>query len=98
MRYSASEKLEIHPYRRAVASVRQANAGLARASRPARFTAGTINYRTGGVEALQDRSSAPSRVWIAYLKVIGWAYFYLSTILDDFSRDIIAWKLCTTMR
>jgi putative transposase len=25
----------------------------------------------------------------------GW--FYLSTVLDDFSRYIIAWKLCTTM-
>ena len=33
-----------------------------------------------------------------YLKVIGWGWFYLSTILDDFSRYIIAWKLCTTMR
>jgi transposase InsO family protein len=29
--------------------------------------------------------------------VIGWGWFYLSTILDDFSRYIIAWKLCTTM-
>ncbi|NGO55783.1 DDE-type integrase/transposase/recombinase, partial [Allomesorhizobium camelthorni] len=29
---------------------------------------------------------------------IGWGWFYLSTILDDFSRYIIAWKLCTTMR
>jgi hypothetical protein len=26
----------------------------------------------------------------------GW--FYLSTILDDFSRYIIAWKLCPTMK
>ena len=25
-------------------------------------------------------------------------WFYLSTILDDFSRYIIAWKLCTTMK
>ncbi len=33
-----------------------------------------------------------------YLKVIGWGWFYLSTILDDFSRYIIAWKLCTTMK
>jgi len=33
-----------------------------------------------------------------YLKVIGWGWFYLSTILDDYSRYIIAWKLCTTMR
>ena len=24
--------------------------------------------------------------------------FYLSTVLDDFSRYIIAWKLCTTMK
>ena len=23
---------------------------------------------------------------------------YLSTILDDYSRYIIAWKLCTTMK
>src|SRR5260370_4314137 len=33
-----------------------------------------------------------------YLKVTGWGWFYLSTILDDFSRYIIAWKLCTTMK
>ena len=32
-----------------------------------------------------------------YLKVIGWGWFYLSTILDDYSRHIIAWKLCTNM-
>ncbi len=30
-----------------------------------------------------------------YLKVIGWGLFYLSTILDDYSRYIIAWKLST---
>jgi transposase InsO family protein len=33
-----------------------------------------------------------------YLKIIGWGWYYLSTILDDFSRYIIAWKLCTTMK
>jgi len=25
--------------------------------------------------------------------VTGWGWFYLSTVLDDFSRYIIAWKL-----
>jgi putative transposase len=30
--------------------------------------------------------------------VIGWGWFYLSTVLDDFSRYIVAWKLCTNMR
>ena len=33
-----------------------------------------------------------------YLKVTGWGWFYLSTVLDDFSRSIVAWKLCTTMK
>ena len=28
----------------------------------------------------------------------GWGWFYLSTVLDDFSRYIVAWKLCTTMK
>ena len=32
-----------------------------------------------------------------YLKVTGWGWYFLLTILDDFSRYIIAWKLYTTM-
>ena len=32
------------------------------------------------------------------LEVIGWGWMYLSTILDDDSRYIIAWKLCTSMK
>jgi len=31
-------------------------------------------------------------------RVRAWGWFYLSTILDDYSRYVIAWKLCTTMR
>jgi transposase InsO family protein len=30
--------------------------------------------------------------------VIGWGWFYLSSVLDDFSRYIVAWKLCAGMR
>jgi hypothetical protein len=26
----------------------------------------------------------------------GWGWYYLSTVLDDFSRFIVAWKLCAT--
>jgi putative transposase len=29
--------------------------------------------------------------------LLNWGWFYLSTVLDDFSRYILAWKLCTTM-
>jgi len=45
-------------------------------------------------------TTAPDQLWqtdFTYLRVIGWGWFYLSTVLDDFSRYILAWKLCTTM-
>ncbi len=32
-----------------------------------------------------------------YFRVIGWGWYYLSSVLDDFSRFIIAWKLTTSM-
>jgi len=32
-----------------------------------------------------------------YFKIIDWGWYYLSTILDDFSRYILAWKLSSTM-
>jgi|TARA_B100001971_G_scaffold47165_1_gene42115 transposase InsO family protein len=32
-----------------------------------------------------------------YCKIIGWGWYYLSSILDDYSRYIIAWRLCTSM-
>ena len=49
----------------------------------------------------KDKTMAPNQLWqtdFTYLKVIGWGWFYLSTVLDDFSRYIIAWKLCATMK
>jgi len=49
----------------------------------------------------RDKTTRPNQLWqtdFTYLKVIGWGWFYLSTILDDYSRYIIAWKLCTTMK
>lgn len=52
-------------------------------------------------EEFRDKTTRPNQMWqtdFTYLKVIGWGWFYLSTILDDYSRYIVAWKLCTNMR
>ena len=52
-------------------------------------------------DEFRDKTTAVNQLWqtdFTYLKVIGWGWMYLSTILDDYSRYIIAWKLCTTMK
>ena len=52
-------------------------------------------------EEFKDKTTAINQMWqtdFTYFKIIGWGWYYLSTILDDYSRYIIAWKLCSTMR
>jgi putative transposase len=51
-----------------------------------------------------DRFRHPTRqvneLWqtdFTYMRVVGWGWYYLSTVLDDFSRYILAWKLSPTM-
>ena len=51
-------------------------------------------------DTFQNPTTAPNQLWqtdFTYLKVIGWGWFYLSTVLDDYSRYILAWKLCDGM-
>jgi transposase InsO family protein len=42
------------------------------------------------------KTTAPHQMWAtdaSYFRVIGWGYYYLVTVLDDFSRFILAHKL-----
>ena len=42
-------------------------------------------------DAFKDKTTAPNQLWqtdFTYLKVIGWGWFYLSTILDDYHERL----------
>ncbi len=50
--------------------------------------------------AFQHPTTRVHEMWqtdFTYFRIIGWGWYYLSTVLDDFSRYIIAWKLTSTM-
>lgn len=49
----------------------------------------------------KDKPCFVHQMWqtdFTYFKVLGWGWYYLSTILDDYSRFIVHWELCKTMR
>ena len=51
-------------------------------------------------DEFRDKTTAINQLWqtdFTYLKIIGWGWFYLSTVLDDYSRYIIAYKFTPTM-
>jgi putative transposase len=56
------------------------------------------------VLSARDRFPHPTKqvheLWqtdFTYFKIVGWGWYYLSTVLDDYSRYIIAWKLFPSM-
>ena len=51
-------------------------------------------------DKFQNPTHRVNEMWqtdFTYFKVLGWGWYYLSTILDDYSRFIVAWRLCTNM-
>lgn len=51
-------------------------------------------------DKFQQPTTHMNEMWqtdFTYFKIIGWGWYYLSTILDDYSRFIVSWRLCKTM-
>lgn len=51
-------------------------------------------------DEFKDKTKHVHQQWqtdFTYFKVINWGWYYLSTIMDDYSRYIIAWELSTNM-
>ena len=48
-----------------------------------------------------DKTKFVHQMWqtdFTYFKIIGWGWYYLSTVLDDYSRYIVHWELCANMK
>lgn len=48
-----------------------------------------------------DKTKFVHQMWqtdYTYFKIIGWGWYYLSTVLDDYSRYIVHWELCANMK
>ncbi len=51
-------------------------------------------------DTFQNPTRRVHELWqtdFTYFRVVGWGWYFLSTILDDYSRYIISWRLTTTM-
>jgi putative transposase len=60
---------------------------------------GLVKRQEFQIEAAKEyhtKTTHPHQMWstdASYFKVVGWGYYYLVTVMDDYSRFILGWKL-----
>jgi putative transposase len=60
---------------------------------------GLVKRQETELEAAKEyhtKTTCPHQMWAtdaSYFKVVGWGYYYLVTVMDDYSRFILGWKL-----
>lgn len=55
---------------------------------------------TSASDSFKEKTTRVNQMWqtdFTYFKIVGWGWYYLSTVLDDHSRFIVAWDLCKSM-
>ena len=51
-------------------------------------------------DEFKDKPTRVHQQWqvdFTYFKIIGWGWYYLATVMDDYSRYIVHWELCEHM-
>jgi transposase InsO family protein len=59
------------------------------------------HYFIAAANEFRHKTAFPNEMWqtdFTYFKILGWGWYYLSTVIDDFSRYIIHWELCKSMQ
>ena len=57
-------------------------------------------FEIAAAKEYHTRTSRPHQMWstdCSYFKVPGWGYYYMVTVMDDYSRFILSWKMQTDM-
>jgi transposase InsO family protein len=59
------------------------------------------HYFVEASNQFENKTIVPNQMWqtdFTQFKIIGMGNYYLSTVIDDFSRYIIHWEICTNMQ
>ena len=59
-----------------------------------------VNIVMSAANEFENNTTRINEMWqtdFTYFKIIGWGWFYLSTVIDNYSRFIIAWDLRSKM-
>jgi transposase InsO family protein len=59
-----------------------------------------IELEVAAAKEYHTRTNHPHQMWAtdcSYFKVPGWGYYYLVTVMDDYSRFVLGWKMQTNM-
>src|SRR6266446_8507146 len=104
MRYPASEKAEIIELVEQFTDQRKyfvSEASVYRLLKAHDLITSPAYVVIKAADEFKDKTTAINQLWqtdFTYLKITGWGWYYLSTVLDDFSRYIVAWRFGPTMK
>ena len=66
----------------------------------ARHGQGSPEMKMAAGKEFHTKATHPHQMWAtdaSYFRVSGWGFYYLVTVMDDFPRFVLAWRLQTDM-